>query len=219
MFRADNRVVGLVSMAVLVGSLSACGAGGSGSGDDSSEPSRASASDLAAMFSGVHADYDPAASPRDLADDSALVVSGSVLEFHEGRTQLIDEVSGFTDVSIVATVKVSEVLEGALSPESNGLVYVEFLRSGEATAADYTAALPDDNEAVLYLVRSRPGDETLQDPAAARPAGQPMMAPVNPQGFWMADGSGSIAVMEDEQSEDPLDEALPDSEAFPDEAP
>jgi len=217
MFRVSSGALTLLSTALLVGSLTSCGAGdGSGSGEveDAGAP-RGSASELAAMFAGTHADYDPASSPSELAEDSALVVSGSVLEFHEGRTQVIDEVSGFTDVSIVATVQVNEVLEGSLAPDSNGLVYVEFLRSGEASAADYTAALPDDNEAVLYLVRSRPGDETVQDPSAARPKGQPMLAPVNPQGFWMSDGSGSMAVMEGEESADPLDDALPDSPEFP----
>ncbi len=168
------------------------------------------------MFRGIHVDYDPASSPSDLADDSRLVVFGSILEFHEGRTQLIDDVSGFTDVSIVATVEVDEVIDGDLPADSTGLVYVEFLRSGDASAADYTAALPADNEAVLYLVRSRPGDETIQDPLAARPSGQPIFAPVNPQGFWMSDGSGSVAILEGEQSDDPLSDALPDSGAFPD---
>jgi hypothetical protein len=167
------------------------------------------------MFRGYFADYPVVTEPKELAAQSAIVVSGTISRIVEGRTQVIDDVSGFTDVSIVAEVEVSKAHHGALPKDSGGTVYVELPRIGETSATDYDVALPDDNAAVLYLVESRPGDETIENPQAGRPLGQPILAPTTPQGFWMATPEGSVLVLEGELSTDSLNEALPGSDEFP----
>lgn len=200
----------------LVGSLTLASCSANSQPDPNRQKASAgSAEAFARLFVGYHADYEQAESPAALADRSDLVVRGTIVSIDPGRTQIVDAAAGLEEKSIVAKLRVDEVLAGSLDEGNNGFVYLELPNIGSIDPATYDASLPLGAETLIYAVPSRPGDPTLDDPNAGRPAGQPMLAPVSPQGFWMESSDGSIEVLEGDSSSDPIEGAAPSSDSFP----
>lgn len=210
------RIAVLALAALPALALTSCSAGTQSTAAVSGKATSGSAKSFSKLFIGYHADHEVADSPADLADQSDLVVRGTVVSIDRGRTQLLDENSGLELTSIVATLKVNEVLVGSLAPDSQGLVYFELPNVGGIRPAAFEATLPDGAETVLYAVPSRPGDPTLENPRAGRPHGQPMMTPVSPQGFWMeSEDNGVVEVLEGVSSDAPIEDTMPSSDDFP----
>lgn len=212
--KARIACIALVAAPVLA--LTSCSSGAHvGAAAGKTSTGSGSSESFAKLFVGYHADYDAADSPADLADQSDLVVRGTIVSIDRGRTQLIDADAGLEDTTIVATLKVDEVLAGSLAQDSHGLVYFELPNVGAIDPAAYKASLPVGAETVLYAVPSRPGDPTIENPHAGRPHGQPILTPVNPQGFWLESDDGVIEVLEGDSADAPIDDTVPASDEFP----
>jgi hypothetical protein len=208
------RIACLALLAAPALALTSCSSGATVHTAGGTAPA-GSAATFAELFVGYHADYEAADSPSDLADQSDLVVRGTIVSIDRGRTQVIDADAGLEDTTIVATLQVDEVLEGSLASGSRRLVYFELPNVGAINAATYKASLPVGAETVLYAVPSRPGDPTIENPLAGRPEGQPIMTPVNPQGFWLESGDGVIEVLEGDSVDAPIEDTVPASDEFP----
>ncbi len=153
------------------------------------------------LFRGISADYIARTSPAELADDSVLVVSGSILRVQEGRVEGDPNDDIVDSHSIVVVVRADKPVKGALAQDSAGLVYVELPSSGNRPARDFADALPKGTRVLLYLIAAPDGAELVwgyQDPAAGRPARQPLYMPSNPQSFAieLTDGTGVVWIGE-----------------------
>lgn len=180
----------------------ACGACTS----DTTEPK-----ELATAFQrGYSEDYDPAATPRELQERSALVVRGTLSEFIQGREIAPMEGSSEVGHNITMVISVEESLFGRASKT----VYVEMPSPGNVPASKYdrpSSPFP----VLLYLA---PADQTwdILDPTAGRPPGQPLYRPTTPQGFMAGSEAGALRVLDFEEFQGAsLEDFYPDRPTFP----
>ena len=134
--------------------------------------------------SGISQDYDPAPSPRALAERSTLVVGGTMEEFREGPTMSPREPSELR--TVVLALQVESVYKGELPEGSMERVYVRFFSPGNAGPGVYNSALPREAETLLYLIPlSLEGGHAnyVGNADAGRPMGQPLWQLTTPQGF------------------------------------
>src|SRR5262245_9515472 len=119
----------LVLFAVLA-TAAACGGHGT---TTSTDP----ASEFATMFQGYRADYEPAASPAELARRSTLVVLGQIDKVVPGL-QYSDTADGTVSYqSTVLQFRVDRVLAGQLPTGAGSLVYVDLPAPLRQTAAAF----------------------------------------------------------------------------------
>ena len=176
---------------------------------------------IAELFSSASSDYIAAATPAELGSKSDVVIKGTILRVQEGRVDG-DPADQITDAkSIVVVISKPKIISGELPAGSDGLVYVELQSPFNQSAADYERGLPKNTKVVVYLVAASDGTDTfsqLQDPAAGRPAGQPLYMPYNPQSFAveLIDKSGVTWIGEPTQAQKvKLDDTLPSGTVIP----
>ncbi len=144
--------------------------------------------ELSAVFSGYHADYNVAESPKELAQNAELVLQGEVVAVQKGREQQ-SAAGGVPTKTIVVVIRPTEVAQGTMSSSSDGYAYIELLSPGGQGADVYEKVLPANTSVVAYLQLAWDGaqgeiDEIrLVEPNAGRPAGQELYMLISPQGF------------------------------------
>lgn len=168
------------------------------------------------------ADYDPAHSPRQLAERSELVIEGTMEEVVQGRVFWPDDpVPGR---SVVMVVEVERVHKGELPPASRRRIYIESQPHGNLPASHFDRLLPREAGALFFLVRyplpgteDSPGSPEIGDELGGRPWGQPLWQLTTPQGFLVEfDAEGVVGVPECRRYPDAdLADFYPDREAFP----
>ena len=147
---------------------------------------------MASAFTGLLVDYDPAATPADLAGQSELVVSGRVSRFQPGRDEVVKGSGQLLQTTTVLVLEETVVAAGShQSANGKDEVYIE-LRPLPAGAADrLPAAFPQGTEVVAYVQEGATAatngaegtDTEFRDVEAGRPTGEPLYIFVNPQGF------------------------------------
>lgn len=198
-----------------------------GSDDDSSQVG------LSSLFSaGGEADYEPADSPRELAQTletypdlkGQIGVRGSVAGFEAGRTyEYVDDPPGIP--TVVLALAVDEVLLGELPEGSDGRVYVEVeVLGSEVSEAvkTFEGSLPPGTEILAYLAPAGakgpyPGTK-IENDGAGHPPGQPLFRIYTPQGLYVADAVNGDVVQPEEDTVFPnssLNDFEPSAEAFP----
>lgn len=214
-------IIGATAVALLV---PACASSDSSSDRGAAPSSEAdSRGDVAAfveLFTGYSADYEPAKSPRELAEWSELVVAGRMVSVIEGRVFGTARGAPGAGSTVVLEVEVSSVEKGELPAGSNGRVYVEFDSSYRRPAADYNRVTPKDVDVLLYLVRAPltgSANEPIQDEDAGRPDGQPLWWITTPQGFLIEDDARNVTQVREfhNYSGVALEQFFPASERFP----
>lgn len=171
---------------------------------------------FARLFSGFHADYDPAESPRDLANRSDLVVVGQLGPVSEGQT-FGEPDQPWTYQTVIVTVTVDEVKKGALPENSDGKVYVQLIAPATASASDYNDVAPRDSD-ILWFLSAAAIDTTDADagPERGQPDGQPLWQSTTPQGFLIQADDGVLQIQESQTYDDvTLDSFYPDRATFP----
>jgi len=139
------------------------------------------------LYGGYAADYNPAATPTELAGRSEAVVLGRLAQIREGRIAGSAADDPGRIEHLVYVVSVTRVLKGAVP---GGTAYVAAVKPGFEPAASFDAAAPRGAETVLYLRRAvapAAGERTI--PAAQPPPpGVPLMRFTTPQGFLIRIG-------------------------------
>ncbi|MEX0983790.1 MAG: hypothetical protein WD096_01940 [Actinomycetota bacterium] len=151
-------------------------------------------------------DYEPTATPADLAKASDLVIVGEIVGVEKGQSYVPlpgAEVDG--DVSSVIQVKVDETLFGDAALAADGIVHLQVTHpayvgdgpGGEGLVpfdhAAFEATVPIGTSGVFFLedITDRPVYEFVIDEGAGRPAGAALCAtPV--QGFLLESRDGSL---------------------------
>lgn len=142
---------------------------------------------------GVNADYDPASSPADLAQESDLVIVGEAGDPHTGRMFGPAPNSPETLTTIVVPIKVNSVEAGTLPPGSDGTVYLEVLASSGQPTESINDGL-EGRDGIFYLTKfpdNVPASAELLDADAGRPAGQPLYRATTPQGLLVENNDQS----------------------------
>ena len=139
-------------------------------------------------FAGIDYDYDPAPSPAALAEQSRLVVTGTIDRVQEGRVQTIPTNDQAPEIStIVLVLGHAKPVLGSLEQDSDGFVYLELPNPGGREAKEYQDGLRAGAEVVAYLVPASDGapaeniDSAIADSKAGRPPGQALYLPAGPQ--------------------------------------
>lgn len=210
---ARRRIAAAAAVSTLVLAGGACGG-------DSIEPRAAGDTDrFVRLFDGFSADYEPANSPKQLAEWSELVVSGSIEKVSDGRVHGDENEPLSAAPTISVQVKVTNARKGTLPDGSDGRVHVEFYATHGRKAAEYDRVAPRDVEVLLYLNRSpAAGTKTnpIQHPDRGRPDGQPLWRLTTPQGFLMKSDEGVVAVQDFRRYEGTsMDMFFPGEERFP----
>jgi hypothetical protein len=194
LMRRCLRVARAAGGAVALLALAAACAGSPGGSTSAADQ----AARFAAMFEGYEADYQPAASPAELAGRSTLVVSGRIEQIVPGIIYPETSDASATDQDLVMRFRVDQVLAGALPAGADSLVYVDLPATYGQTAASFDLAAPKHAPALLYLVQMpdpRTWEQPVLNPDAGRPSGQPLMAVTTPQGFVVSAGTDRVVVV------------------------
>lgn len=179
--------------------LTGCGDEPARGAKASALPSRQASASASPAFQ-MRSDYDPAASPSDLADDSSLVIRGHIIGHSRRATLRFRDDPSTALTATVMDVRIDEVLSGTPSAETPGIVRVQFIDL--STTARIAQGVPAGSETVLYLRPALPLTTTwpgvLVEPDAAFGGGDaPLYDSTNPQGFMVVDeASGTIALPE-----------------------
>lgn len=196
--------------------LAVSGCGESETTDNRDAAQSDNAADLARALA-VQADYEPASGPSELAARSDLAVRGRIQAIVPGPSYG-EEPEGVT-TSAVVQVQVSEVLEGDLPKNSDGMVYLDLFGAGPSIAETFPKQ--EDQEVLLYLFLQPPPEETtpgtpVTSPDAGRPAGQPLFGTTTPQGFLVQTPSAVVQPQEDQKFEGAtLEDFEPAEREFP----
>lgn len=196
---AHRRIAAAAAAAALVLAGTACGGNATEqqAAVDADQRAAGDADRFVSLFEGFSADYEPANSPKQLAEWSELVVSGTIEKVSDGRVYNADDMGGAPTISI--QVKVTDIRKGTLPDGADGRVHVEFYATYGRKAAEYDRVAPRDVEVLLYLNRSPVAGtkpHRIQDPGRGRPSGQPLWRLTTPQGFLMKSDEGVMAVQE-----------------------
>ena len=185
------RAISAVATALLVvASLAACDGGAQRNVDGNDRPLAMTSQERAvhSLFNGYDADYEPALTTNELADQSSVVLSGVISAVQDGRPDGFDADQSGVPRSIVVVVALPHVTSGTLPAGSDGNVYVELPSPYSTAPKGYSKAFPVGTPVVLYLDPAANGSGTSRvlNWNAGRPAGQPLFRPVNPQGFLIS---------------------------------
>ncbi|WP_108492351.1 hypothetical protein [Promicromonospora sp. AC04] len=168
------------------------------------------------MFAGYSQDYEPVATPAELASQSTLVVEGEISTVTDGRTWGSATDDPGANQSVVLNVAISEIHVGSAPEGSGDTVYVEVPSPGNVAFDAYASALPDGLTGVFYLIPAAMDTTDILDPDAGRPAGQPLFQMASPQGLVLGSSDGVLQLIEgDEYPEADLRDFIPESERFP----
>ena len=208
----------LVLSLVMATTLSACASGEPVVGDSSEEADAPySVQDSVEQFAGIHFDYDPLPSAAALAEQSALVVTGTIERVQEGRVEIIpgNEKAPET-TTIVLVVRDARATLGALEQGSDGFVYIELPNPGQQEPSAYKDGLYAGSSVVAYLVPAFDGEHVegtdmgIADPKAGRPDGQALYQPAGPQALILQHGSDAVVwPLIGEKRDGKLEDALP----------
>lgn len=171
----------ILASASLVSGITAC------QGDDTSKKASADSSasqrplaEFVDLFRGQHFSYSPAEGPEALAEVSDLVVKGRITDVIPGRTY-----NRGLSSAVTLVVSVDDEFTEAEAPDT---VYVEMQISGGVPAEAVRTYLPQDLQAVFYLVYAFTAAEAgVDDETAGRPAGQPLYMPYDPDSVFVAE--------------------------------
>lgn len=156
------------------------------------------AASIEELFSGIHYDYDPATSTKQLAKWSAVTVSGKIKTIQEGRISGSSSDQIVDAHTIVVVLEGTKVVSGSAKDASSNLIYVELPSPGGRPAADYLEALPVGTPIVAYLLPAPSGTESdavFQNPTAGRPDGVTLYMPSNPQSLIVGLKSGGVSLL------------------------
>lgn len=182
-----RRSMALLAAVVLL--AAGCGAQ-SDSGSDSEVASASSAAaftDLLAL--GYDADFEPLRSPADAIAKGDLIISGTIVEVHDGITitypddRLTERGSG---AFVTFEVAVDQVLAGEPSLVVDGTAYVQVAKSPVTPVSELAAANPRPAAVVILddITDWRPSDQAT----VTRPTAMPDSAPILfafTDGLWM----------------------------------
>jgi len=219
------RTVKRSMLAVLAGSVILATAL-TGCANDTSTPSPAasaeplspySAQQSVEQFAGIEYDYDPAASPSALADQSSLVVMATIDRVQEGRLEIVPKSPNEPGIStIVVVLSDTEAVRGDLPAGNDGLLYVELPNPGQQEAGAYDGGLRAGARVVAYLVPAGDGEPTddvdfaIAEPEAGRPAGQALFITAGPQGLILQyENEAVVWPLIGEQRDGNLEDTLP----------
>lgn len=157
---------------------------------------RASTEAFVSTLHHVNSDYEPSASPQDLAADATLTVTGTVTSVDDGRVFGTgpDRDTEPVFLNATLTVAVDDVLAGDRSLVHDSTVYVEVPRSPEVSIATIQRTLPKDQKVLLFLddYTEGPGSFPQLESSPAIPDGETVFAPYT-DGFLLEDQtSGAI---------------------------
>lgn len=161
-------------------------------------------------------DYQPAATPLDLAREVELVVTGTIVGVQPGQSYAPTPEAEAAIATSVLQVKVEQIVAGSPSLVADGNVYIEvphpaYVGSGAPGAdgeGEPDEVTPFDHEAFaatvpqsfgvffLYDRTNEPYWDTILDAGMGRPTGAPLMTAAV-QGFLLERDDGSlVSVME-----------------------
>lgn len=176
----QTRLAAALGSALLATVLSGCAV------DDSVPPY--SVQDSVDVFAGVEYDYDPLETTTALAEQSLLVVVGTIDRVQEGRIQIVPANTSASEIStIVLVLRDARAVSGSLDERNDGFVYVELPNPGGQESEAYQDGLRAGSRIVAYLVGAAGGepldgiDTAILDPDAGRPDGQRLYLPAGPQ--------------------------------------
>jgi hypothetical protein len=129
--------------------------------------------------------FDPY-TPRRLADESAIVVYGTVKSVEDGR---VYDPGGLTMKNVVIGIDPSDIMKD--DPDRRGnLVYVELSRVDGDNLDEIADALPKNTDVALFgWSADDPGFAVDGDPDAGREAGSSVYSPLA-QGLWFETEDG-----------------------------
>ena len=161
-------------------------------------------------FAGLAVDYDPFESPDALAQASAHVVEATVSAFSPGRKLVITG----TDDQTATTVVIELVDPLVITGDERHSFYVELGPPAPGDPQTYSEIMPAGTRVLVYVREAwdgtNPADESLEDPAAGRPEGEPLFALTNPQSFVVQAADEQLVwPLLGERREGTLDEAAP----------
>lgn len=168
---------------------------------------------LARSFAGYSADYEPAASPKELAEQSRLVVQGELHGFIEGREH--GQVPGDPGMARTVTmvVNVTAVLKGAGAGEGE-TVYVELPSPGNQHASAYRR--PDEPFPVLLYLVPADNPDIIVNRDAGRPQGEVLYQPTTPQGLIAGTEESVVQILDfTAYSGASLEQFYPDVTTYP----
>ena len=209
------RTVKRTTIAALAGSLVFATAFSACANNEATRPY--SAQQSVEQFAGINFDYDPVDSPAALAEQSRLVVTGTIERVQEGRVELVPRNENVPGIStIVLVLNDPKVVEGGLDDGSDGLVYVELQNPGQQEPGAYQDGLRAGSSVVAYLVPSWDGvqvegtDIAIADPMAGRPAGQALYLPAGPQALILQyENEAVVWPLLGEERDGELEDTLP----------
>lgn len=151
-----------------------------------------------------HADYEPAATPADLAARVDAVVTGTIVGVKPGQSYAPTPESEAEIATSVLEVKVDRALLGDNAVVANGSVYIELphpafvgtgVEGGPVAPFDHAAfaATVPRSYGVFFLDdrTNEPYWDTVLDEGAGRPAGARITTPFV-QGFLIEDSNGKL---------------------------
>ncbi|MBO3102797.1 hypothetical protein [Cellulomonas fengjieae] len=176
-----------------------------------------SASALADLFAGYSADYDPVASPAELAKASDLVVAGKIVRIVDGPQYGTSADDPGLSSSVVLQVHVDKIYAGSLPSQAREMVYVVLPAPGGTPASSYDKHVSKASTAVFYLEAAATAEQTpMLGGDSGRPKKQPLLTPPSPQGIVIEDDGDVVQLLEKTTFEGTdLSAFIPESEKFP----
>jgi hypothetical protein len=149
-------------------------------------------------------DYEPAATPADLAKRADVVVTGAIVAVAPGQSYAPAPGDEAVIATSVLEIKVDQVVAGDGALVAEGSVYVEVphpayvgtgTEGGEAVPFDHSAfaATVPDSYGIFFLDdrTEEPYWDTIIDEGAGRPSGTPITSTFI-QGFLIEDSDGKL---------------------------
>jgi hypothetical protein len=212
--RMKKHVVAMMSIFLAISTLVACTAA---EGDGGSEQSDDISSFVSWMRLVQH-DYEPAATPSDLAQRSDLVIVGTIVGVKTGQSYApLPGAEEEGDVSSVIEVQVDEKLSGDVDLTKGGSAYIQITNpayvgdgSGQGKLVPFDLAafqetVPIGTSGVFFLIdiTDQPVYEYVIDKGAGRPGGSSLLG-THVQGFVLEASDGSLV-----SAHEPLDAMAP----------
>jgi len=163
-------------------------------------------------------DYNPVSSPSALAEQSQLVVTGTIDRVQEGRVQIVPgSESAPVGSTMVLVLRDPQAVLGSFSEDSDGFIYVELTAPPIREADAYQDSPCIGGSIVAYLAPAADGapvegvDTAVAEPSAGRPVGQALYIPAGPQALILQyDSEAVVWPLIGEQREGKLVDTLPD---------
>lgn len=205
----QSQLAAIVGSVLLVTTLSAC--------SNEEAPASYSAQQSVEQFAGIDYDYDPLASPAALAEQSQLVVTGTIDRVQEGRVEIVPENDTIPGIStIVLVLRDPKAVMGSVNEVTDGFVYIELPNPGGQQTDAYQKGLRAGSRVVAYLGPASDGapvegvDTAIAEPEAGRPAGQALYIPAGPQALILQyENSAVVWPLIGEERDGSLEDTLP----------